>query len=157
MTDLKALAFELLHEAQQSLRQDGHLTPTVVVITPYENLIFDMEFETEEEREDLYSEMLETAAQKSAQAIVTVNDVYLNEPAAGGLVQIAGVTSASRNEPTTEAIVVTVSGKGFGTWSLICPYLRGGEQFVFQPALEKSTPGGELDLLGDWTGNSGSA
>ena len=36
MTDLKALAYEFLHEAQQSLQGDGYLNPTAVVITPDE-------------------------------------------------------------------------------------------------------------------------
>ena len=53
MTDLKALAYELLHEAQQSLQQDGHLTPTAVAITPTENLIFDLEYESDEERDEI--------------------------------------------------------------------------------------------------------
>jgi len=43
MTDLKALAYEFLHEAQHTLRSDGYLNPTAVVITPDENLIFDIE------------------------------------------------------------------------------------------------------------------
>ena len=42
MTDLKALAYEFLHEAQHSLKGDGYLNPTAVVITPDENLIFDI-------------------------------------------------------------------------------------------------------------------
>ena len=33
MTDLKTLAYELLHEAQQSLESEGHLNPTAIVIT----------------------------------------------------------------------------------------------------------------------------
>jgi hypothetical protein len=48
MTDLKALAYEFLHEAQNSLKTDSYLNPTAIVITPDENLIFDIEFETDE-------------------------------------------------------------------------------------------------------------
>ena len=48
MTDLKALAYEMLHEAQQSLQEHGHLNPVAVVITAHENLIFDLEFERNE-------------------------------------------------------------------------------------------------------------
>ncbi len=73
MTDLKALAYELLHEAQQSLQSEGHLNPVAVVIAPGENLIFDLEFEGEEERDEIYSEMTEVAKEKNAAAIVTVN------------------------------------------------------------------------------------
>ena len=51
MTDLKALAYELLHEAQQSLQEEENLTPTAVVITPTENLIFDLEYDSDEERD----------------------------------------------------------------------------------------------------------
>lgn len=58
MTDLKTLAYELLHESQQSLQHQGHLNPAAVVITPGENLIFDLEFQDEDEREEIYSEMM---------------------------------------------------------------------------------------------------
>ena len=64
MTDLKALAYELLHEAQQSLQEQGELAPTAVVITPDQNLIFDIEYASEEEREEVYTEMVEVARDK---------------------------------------------------------------------------------------------
>ena len=64
MTDLKALAYELLHEAQQSLQEEGNLTPTAVVITPTENLIFDLEYDSDEEREEIYTEMVDVAWKK---------------------------------------------------------------------------------------------
>jgi hypothetical protein len=54
-------------------------------------------------------------------------------------------------------VIVTISGSGFETWSLICPYFRQGNHIIFQPAQEKRDPGGELELLGDWTGQSGAA
>jgi ribose 5-phosphate isomerase len=77
MTDLKALAYELLGEAQSILQHEGHVNPAAVVITPSENLIFDLEFETDDERDELYSEMMDVAGEKNASAILTVNDVYL--------------------------------------------------------------------------------
>ena len=55
---------------------DGYLNPTAIVITPDENLIFDIEFETEEDRDEIYSEMMDVAQQKNASAIITVNDVF---------------------------------------------------------------------------------
>jgi hypothetical protein len=79
MTDLKALAYELLHEAQESLQRDGHLNPVAVVITADENLIFDLEFETDEQREDIYGEMMDAVRQRNALAILTVNDVFLSD------------------------------------------------------------------------------
>jgi hypothetical protein len=155
MTDLKALAYELLHEAQQSLQSEGHLNPVAVVITPNENLIFDLEFESEEEREDLYAEMMDVAKEKDAAAIVTVNDVYLDD--SGEPARLHGEGWGALSESATEAIIVTVSGGGFETWSLICPYFLRGEQIVFQPSRETTNPGGEVDLLGDWTGKTGAA
>src|SRR5262245_26188368 len=89
MTDLKALAYEFLHEAQQSLRGDGYLNPTAIVITPEENLIFDVEFETDEERDEIYAEMMEVAQLKNAGAIITVNDVYADD-SKGTPVQLHG-------------------------------------------------------------------
>src|ERR1051326_6840306 len=89
MTDLKALAYEFLHEAQQSLQNDGYLNPTAIVITPDENLIFDIEFETEEERDEIYADMMELAQQRNASAIITVTDVYSSD-APGAAVQLEG-------------------------------------------------------------------
>ena len=156
MTDLKALAYEFLHEAQQSLQSDGHLNPTAVVITPGENLIFDIEFETEEEREEIYSEMMEVAQEKNAAAIITVNDVYPdNLP--GAPVQLQGAGWGALGESASEAIMITVSGGGFETWSLVCSYIRREDRIIFHPSREMRNPGGEVELLGDWTGKTGAA
>ncbi|HEY2499336.1 MAG TPA: hypothetical protein VGK24_19930 [Candidatus Angelobacter sp.] len=155
MTDLKALAYEFLHEAQHSLRGDGYLNPTAVVITPEENLIFDIEFETEEERDEIYSEMMEVAEQKNAGAIITVNDVYSDD--SGTPVRLQGHGWGALADSTTEAIQITVSGGGFETWSLVCPYFRREDRIVFHPANETRNPGGEVELLGDWTGKAGAA
>lgn len=156
MTDLKALAYEFLHEAQQSLKGDGFLNPTAIVITPDENLIFDIEFETDEERDEIYAEMMEVAQQRNASAIITVNDVYPDD-SPGAAVQLEGEGWGTLAESATEAIMVTVSGSGFETWSLICPYFRREERIVFHPAEELRNPGGEVELLGDWTGKAGAA
>ncbi len=155
MTDLKALAHELLHEAQQTLQQEGHLNASAIVITPSENLIFDLEFENEEEREELYAEMIEVAKEQKASAIITVNDVYLDD--SGTPVRLEGAAWGALAESAPEAVMVTVSGSGFETWSLLSPYFRRGEQIVFQPAREMRNPGGEIELLGDWTGKTGAA
>jgi len=155
MTDLKALAYELLHEAQQSLKDQGHLNPVAVVITPGENLILDVEFENDEEREEIYAEITDVAREKNASAVVTVNDVYLDD--SGAPPQLAGEGWGALAEAAHEAIMVTVSGSGFATWSVVCPYLTRGDQFIFHPSREAPNPGGEVDLLGDWTGKTGSA
>lgn len=155
MTDLKILAHELLHEAQQSLQQEGHLNPSAVVLTPSENLIFDLEFETEEERDDLYAEMIDVAKEQNATAIITVNDVYLDGSDAP--VRLEGAGWGSLSESAAEAVIVTISGGGFETWSLVSPYLRRDEQIVFQPVREMRNPVGEIELLGDWTGKTGAA
>jgi len=156
MTDLKSLAYEFLHEAQQSLKGDGFLNPTAIVITPDENLIFDIEFETDDERDEIYAEMMEVAQLKNAGAIITVNDVYPDD-APGTPVQLQGEGWGSLAESASEAIMVTVSGGGFETWSLVCPYFRRDDRVVFHPAKEVRNPGVEVELLGDWTGKTGAA
>jgi hypothetical protein len=155
MTDLKALAYELLSESQQSLQHNGHLNPAAVVITPGENLIFDLEFQDDDEREEIYAEMMDVAKEKNAAAILTINDVFVDESAAAVKLEGEGWGSLAGN--SNEAIVITVSGSGFETWSLISPYVRKDELFAFQPSREMLTPGGEVDLLGDWTGKTGAA
>lgn len=156
MTDLKALAYELLGEAQSILQHEGHLNPAAVVITPSENLIFDLEFEADDERDELYSEMIDVARQKNAAAILTVNDVYLDDEPSPP-VRLEGEGWGALPKPAREAIVVTVSGSGFETWSLVSPYFRRNEQLIFQPPRETPDPGGEVALLGDWTGKTGAA
>jgi hypothetical protein len=156
MTDLKALAYEFLHEAQQSLKGDGYLNPTAIVITPEENLIFDIEFETEAERDEIYADMMEVALEKNASAILTVNDVYPDD-AAGAPVQLQGAGWGALAESPGESIMITVSGSGFETWSLVSPYFRRDDRVVFHPAREMRNPGGEVELLGDWTGKAGAA
>jgi hypothetical protein len=156
MTDLKAMAYEFLHEAQQSLQGDGYLNPTAVVITPEENLIFDIEFETDDERDEIYAEMMEVAHDKNASAIITVNDVYPDN-APGAPVQLVGAGWGTLAETATEAIMITVSGSGFETWTLVCAYFRRENRVIFHPACEMRNPGGEVELLGDWTGKAGAA
>jgi hypothetical protein len=155
MTDLKALAYELLAEAQASLQNDGHLNPTAVVITPAENLIFDLEFETDEDREELYAEMMDVARAQNASAILTVNDVFLDETRSQ--VQLEGERWGNLAGSPAEAVAVTASGSGFETWTLISAYFRKDGQFIFQHAREAADPGGEVPLLGDWTGKAGAA
>jgi hypothetical protein len=155
MTDLKALAYELLHEARQSLQDQGHLNPVAVLITPNENLVLDIEFDGEEEREEIYAEMMDMAREKNAIAVLTVNDVYLDD--SGEPARLHGEGWGELAGSAREAIVITVSGGGFDTWSLVCPYIPHGEQIAFQPSREVSNPGGEVELLGDWTGKTGMA
>ena len=155
MTDLKALSYELLHEAQQSLQLEGHLNPVAILITPLENLILDVEFEGGDEREEIYAEMMDVAHEKNATAIITVNDVFLSDSGSPALLQGEGWGDLSRS--ATEAIMITVSGAGFETWTLLCPYFSRDGQVIFQPSREAPNPGGEVELLGDWTGKSGAA
>jgi len=153
--DLKSLAYELLREAQQQLQEEGHLTPTAVVITPRENLIFDIDYESDEERDEIYSELIDVAVEENALAIIAINDIYLDN--AGADVNLEGLGWGNLTQEAKEAIMVTVSGSGFETWTLISLYFRRGDQIIFQPALEKKDPGAEVELLGDWTGRTGAA
>jgi hypothetical protein len=153
--NLKSLAHELMSEARQELQEESHLTPTAVVITPHENLILDIEYENDEEREEIYTEMVDVAMEKNALAIITVNDIYLD--AAGTAPALEGPEWGKLGQSAKEAILITVSGSGFETWTLTCPYFRRGEQLIFQPAQEKRDPGAEVELLGDWTGRTGAA
>jgi hypothetical protein len=153
--DLKALAHELLHEARQQLQEERHLTPTAVVITALENLIFEIEYEGDEEREEIYSNMVDLALEKNALAIITINDAYLDDSGPGP--QLEGPGWGPLVESAREGIMITISGSGFETWSLTAPYFRQGSQFVFLPTQEKSNPGAEMELLGNWTGRTGAA
>lgn len=153
--NLKSLAHELLHEAQQQLQEEGHVTPTAVLITPRENLIMDIEYDTEDEREELYAQLSDVALEKNALAILTVNDVYLDSSESAA--RLEGPGWGALAESPTEAILITVSGSGFETWTLTSPYFHRGTQIIFHPAQEKRDPGAEVELLGNWTGQAGVA
>lgn len=154
-TDLKSLAYELLREAQQQLQEDGYLTPTAIVITARENLILDIDYADEDEREDIYAELTDVARDHNALAIIAVNDIYLDD--AGPLVTLDGPKPDELSQSAREAIMITVSGGGFETWSLMSPYIHRDGRIIFHPAQEKRDPGAEVELLGDWTGRSGAA
>jgi hypothetical protein len=100
--------------------------------------------------------MMEVANQKNASAILTVNDVYPDDHP-GAPVQLQGDGWGALANSTREAIMITVSGSGFETWSLVCPYFRREDLINFHPAQEARNPGGEVELLGDWTGKAGAA
>ena len=110
-TDLKSLAYELLREAQQQLQEEGHLTPTAVVITPRENLILDIEYADEDEREEIYAELADVARANNALAVIAVNDVYLDD--AGPLIRLETIGASELGGAAREAIMITVSGRGF--------------------------------------------
>src|SRR5258708_38420199 len=150
MSGLKAMAYELLHEAQEAMQEEGSLAPTAIVITPTENLIFDIEYADEDEREEIYAQRVDTALDKDAVAVVTVNDVHLDGQ--GNLVKLQ--LPGEPAERPAEAIRIVISGSGFESWSLPCPYFRQGDRLVFQPAAEKRDPTAELELLGGWTGRT---
>lgn len=153
--DLKSLAHELMREAQQELQAEGHLTPTAVIITAHENLILDVEYDTDEEREEIYSELVDVAQEKGALAIITVNDVYLDTGVP--IATLEGPGWGKLAESPAEALMITISGSGFDTWILVCPYFRRDDQLIFQSIQEKCDPGAEVELLGDWTGRTGAA
>lgn len=153
--DLKSLAYELMREAQQELQVEGHLTPAAVIITAHENLILDIEYETDEEREEIYSELVDVAQEKGALAIITVNDVYLDTGAP--IATLEGPGWGKLADSPAEALMITISGSGFDTWSLVCPYFRRDDQLIFPSIQEKRDPGAEVELLGDWTGRTGAA
>jgi hypothetical protein len=153
--DLKSLAHELMREAQQELQAEDHLTPTAIVITPRENLIFDIEYESDEEREEIYSELVEVARGQNALAIITVNDIYLDDDPS--VITLEGAGWGPLQSTAREAVMITISGSGFETWSLLAPYSRSGPQLIFQPVEEQRDPGAEVELLGDWTNKTGAA
>src|SRR5260370_26069877 len=147
MTDLKALAHELLHEAQQSLQIEGHLNPVAIVITPLENLILDLEFESSEEREEIYAEMMDLAREKNATAIITVNDIYLSDSGTPALLHGEGWGSLA--ESAREVVMITVSGAGFETWTLWCPSFYCDGPLVFPHLREGPNPAGYVELMCD--------
>ncbi|HEY6969393.1 MAG TPA: hypothetical protein VJA94_09315 [Candidatus Angelobacter sp.] len=124
--DLKSLAQDLLRNAQHQLQRQNRVTPLFFMVTPQEKLMFGIEEPDPEERQEIYANLLAQAREKNALAVVTVSHVLLR--------------SESRTNPAPEpprAIMVSVSGPGFQTWTLTSHYVRNGDQIVFQPAEEK--------------------
>ncbi len=144
---LKRYALKALATAKEDLRRDGYLIPVAFVIADDEVLDFNVQFEDKEQKLSVYAKVVEIAKERSARAIVTVNDAHIkNELGAGNLQLRAEATAA---EMPNECIYVTVSGPAIKTWTVSAPYVRKGSEITFHRELESSSD--ILNLLPGWT------
>jgi hypothetical protein len=144
---LKRYALKVLATAKEDLRRDGYLIPVAFVIADDEILDFNVQFENGEQKLSVYAKVVEIAKERSARAIITVNDARIkNELGAGNL---QSTRDANATETPNECIYVTVSGPAIKTWTVSVSYERIGSEIRFHRELESS--GDILNLLPGWT------
>jgi hypothetical protein len=143
--DLKEYAYKVLEIAQENLRNDGYLVPVAFLVTPEQELeVMELLFEGEEQKQQAYTELVRTAREHQAMAILTLNDArYVPHPS--GRYTRPGQLE---EEGAPECILITISGPGIESWDIISPYTRADEGIVFGETQEHL--GGEINLLGDW-------
>ena len=145
--DLREFAGQILDMAKENLRNDGCLLPVAFVVTGEQVLAAPIVFQTQEEKEDAYRLLVESARAHQALAIVTLNDAhYRSDP--GGQTRAVYYPGKLAAEGAAECILLTISGPGIASWEVRIPYQRGTEGLAFGETEESNDI--QLNLLGDW-------
>jgi len=145
--DLHAYAQEVMEVSKDNLVNDDYLVALTFIITKDSIHGIQIAFEGQDEKEKVYSEVIEYARTVEAVAIVTVNDSYIGEPDdvedyyPGKLKEIG----------SKEGIMVTISGPGMKSKVLRAIYERVNGRINFgQVEIED---GITIGLLHDWADN----
>ena len=135
MKDLVSYAKKVLETAKEDLRRDKYLTPVVFVVSEDAISDFNGQFGNATEKLSAYSEIVRIAKERRADAIITVNDANLRDPA---------------TDTITECIYLSVSGPGIRTWSIAIPYKRNDD---IEFGASSESLGDMLNLLPGWPPN----
>ena len=82
MDDLRRFVMEMIEIARENLARDGFLTPAAFLVTPTQTLVMAVEFQGPDEKEEAYRRVVETARERGALAIITLNDAHYRTEAA---------------------------------------------------------------------------
>jgi hypothetical protein len=145
--DLKQFARRILDSAIENLERDGELQSAVFVVNSSEIHCVEVSFAGQEEKEQIYSRIVQYARHIGAEAIVTLNDAYWGEPEMAvdyypGKLKVAG---------SKECIHISVSGPLLTNWSIEAKYEKREGRFHFH--LPDEETGGSIGFLGDWPSN----
>jgi hypothetical protein len=143
---IRDYAVKALETAKEDLRRDKYLIPVAFIVTDEEILDFNLQFEDAEQKASAYENLVQIAKQKSARAIITLNDAKLTDPVRGKASEAASTWADDANEK--ECIYVTISGPSIQTWSVCLPYERRDDEIVFGEPIESMND--LLNLLPGW-------
>jgi hypothetical protein len=145
-TNLSDYALRALEKAKEDLRRDKYLLPVAFIVTEDDVFDFNLQFEDAEQKRTVYDELVKLAKERTARAIITINDATLTNHSEGSSSDTA-MTRADIKLPQ-HCIFVTVSGPSIRTCSISLPYVSTGSQVVFGNPTE--TVNDVLNLLPGW-------
>ena len=145
MEDVREFALRALEVAKENLSLHGSLYPVVFLMCPGEVMMMDAIFSNEEEKQKVYANVVESAREYEASAVVTINDIL--ESKTDPETYYPGKLAA---EGGRECILVTVSGPAIRTWELLVPYERKPEGIVYATPVESFDA--EVNFLPGWAG-----
>jgi hypothetical protein len=133
--------------AKENLQRDGDLIPTAFLITADQIQCIPVSFADHEEKLAVYSELVKTAREANAIALITVNDAFMSKKAGCDQAEsyYPGKLAA---EKSPECLMLTVSGPGIRNWSVDVPYQRSEDGIRFGEMSEDT--GGEIGFLEGW-------
>lgn len=145
--DLREFAGQILEMAKENLHNDGVLLPVAFVVIGDQVLAAPIVFQTQDEKENAYRQLVETARARQALAIVTLNDAHYRPDPSGETrsVYYPGKLAA---EGAAECILLTISGPGITSWEVRILYMRKPEGIEYGETIESNDI--QLNLLGDW-------
>jgi len=145
--DVKNFALQLLEGAKENLQRDGELVSAAFIITSDQLKCYFVRFSDQEEKTTAYSDLIKTAQDANASALITCNDAYWKDKADSHYLEgyYPGKLAA---EGAKECIMVTVSGPLIETWCVEVPYQRTQQGITFGSHAESF--GEQIGFLEGW-------
>jgi hypothetical protein len=142
--DIYQFARNLMTNAIDCLKKDGHLQAGVFIISKKKIYCLAVQFEGYEQKLAEYDKAVDFARSKDAVAIVTLNDTFFGDPEDAENYYPGKFKELNKYE----GIWITVTGPKMKNWSLSAKYERKGLNLVF--AEPKEEFGGDVNFLQDW-------
>ena len=145
--NLKDFALGVLEIAKENLQRDGHLIPTAFAITASHIHCYSVSFASHDEKPGVYADLIATAKNEGATALITCNDALWSNNAGPEYVE-GYYPGKLAVDGAKECIMVTMSGPAIQTWSVDIPYQRIDGGIKFGDAVEQVD--GEVGFLEGW-------
>lgn len=142
--DLKQFAHQALEIAKENLARDKELLPVAFLIVDDELMVHPVYFHDEETKNEAYGQVVAAAKEYGASAIITLNDARYAPPDAADVQQWGDL----ERQGAPECIMISVSGPGMESWTLLLPYQRKAGEIVFGETQEHA--GGTVGMLPGW-------
>jgi hypothetical protein len=152
--DFRTFALQGLERAKENLRNDGFLTPVAFLVTGEDIRCYGIWFQGWQQKDAVYSSLIDVARSLNARAIITINDCYAKTPApedvSGHFANYKWGDLVADHD--YEEITMTVTGPDIPTWIVHVPYGREGKELNFGELHEQN--GGDVGLLEGWPKSS---